>query len=482
MKPLLPGFIFFFSILISLPAQNILPYSTQPVKTIPIYTDDDLSRRLKNLTTDMIPPRMNSVVKGYIKTYAVRSRERTERMLGRTVQFFPVFEKYLVENNLPMDLKCLPIVESALNPAAVSRASAVGLWQIMERTGKAFGLRIDRYVDERKDPYRSTEAALTYLEKLYNRFGDWTLALAAYNGGPGRVKRAIRRGGSKDFWRIRRYLPRETRNYVPAFIAALYIWNYYHLHDLEPNYPEIDLQMTAITKVYQGLSFYEIAAMSGISVEMIAELNPSYKHRFIPQSVKGYYLILPQRAMGRFLDVLKRPDQKNAYTYGTSIPAPIQPARAPKDRKGLENYLKTSFTVQKGDNIDKLAKLFNCSVYNIRTWNNLNSFYIREGQELIIYKPKPYKEPMGVAEKIPFANSPKLPEVDRSDDLKALKLEELLLDKENYIYYKVENETSLIELEAKFEGLKVRKLAKWNDIKKDALLRKGQYIIVKKRN
>ena len=175
---------------------------------------------------------------------------------------------------MPLDLKFLSVVESALNPMAVSRSGAVGLWQFMPATGREYGLKISRYVDERKDPVKSTLAAIKYLKKQYNRYGNWELALAAYNGGPGRVNRAIKRGRSKNFWRIRKYLPRETRNYVPAYIAATYIANFYHMHDLVPIYPDLELQLTESVKVYETLNFSEIEAITGTPEYIIEILNP----------------------------------------------------------------------------------------------------------------------------------------------------------------------------------------------------------------
>jgi len=218
---------------------------------IPTFTDSEIRDRLSRITSSVAPPRFTSVVKSYINTYTVKKRQHTEAMLGRISIYFPMFEKYLSENNLPVDLKYLSIVESALNPKAVSRSGAVGLWQFMPPTGKENGLKINSTVDERRDPHKSTLAAAKYLKKQYKRYNNWELALAAYNGGPGRVNRAIKRGRSKNFWRIKRYLPKETQNYVPAFIAATYVVNYYPEHNLVPVYPEIDLQMTELIKIYK---------------------------------------------------------------------------------------------------------------------------------------------------------------------------------------------------------------------------------------
>jgi len=198
----------------TVPDEAIIPSS----ETNPVYSDQELETQIQQMYSEVVPARLNPAVKSYIKTYTVKRRDKTAAMLGRKEMYFSMFEKYAVEQNVPTDLKYLSIVESALNPNAESRSGAVGLWQFMPATGSSLGLKINRDVDERKDPHKSTKAAYKYLNKQYKRYGNWELALAAYNGGPGRVNRAIKRGRSKNFWRIQKYLPKETRNYVPAFI------------------------------------------------------------------------------------------------------------------------------------------------------------------------------------------------------------------------------------------------------------------------
>ena len=201
-----------------------------PATNDPVYDEAAVIERLKSIENPLVENRYNSIVRGYIKGYLFWNRDKTERILGRTVLYFPLMEEYLSKRNMPDKLKYLSVVESALYPHGVSRVGAVGLWQFMPETGKEYGLEINEFVDERKDPNKSTQAALDYLSRQYMKYGDWALALAAYKSGSGRVSRAIKRGRSKNFWRIRRYLPRETRNYVPAYIAATYMMEYYKEH------------------------------------------------------------------------------------------------------------------------------------------------------------------------------------------------------------------------------------------------------------
>ena len=241
----------------------------KPVETFPPYTDEDLRERLGSIVNEVVTPRLDAIVKSYVNTYTALKRDKTEAMLGRMAMYFPLFERLLTEQNMPTDLKYLSITESALNPKARSRSGAVGLWQFMPTTGREYGLTQNRYVDLRKDPEKSTLAAIKFLKRLYQKYGNWELALAGYNGGPGRVNRAIKRGRSKNYWKIRRYLPRETRNYVSAYISATYIANFYEKHDLVPLYPDIELQLTEITVVYEGITFHEIAEITDVPLYII---------------------------------------------------------------------------------------------------------------------------------------------------------------------------------------------------------------------
>ena len=286
---------------------------------IPTFTDAELLNRIRSVRNKVIPPRFDRIVKSYINTYTVKKRDKTERMLGQMDVYFPLFEHYLKQKNLPVDLKYLPVVESALNPRAVSRSGAVGLWQFMPPTGREYGLKINSLVDERKDPTKSTEAALKYLGRLYKKYGDWSLVLAAYNGGPGRVNRAIKRGRSKNFWRIRRYLPAETRAYVPAFIAATYIINFHHHHLLDPIPSDVDMRYTETTKIYQRISFQTISEITGTRMDLLEDLNPSYKQRFLPTNSKGNYLRLPAHRMASLMNYLGRPDASRNRLGAQSI-------------------------------------------------------------------------------------------------------------------------------------------------------------------
>ncbi len=242
---------------------------------------------------DMFEVRINKNVKKYIGSYLVRGKSNTQHIIGNSSIYFPIFEEYLDAHNLPNELKYISVVESHLNPNAISPAGAVGLWQFMAPTAREMGLVIDDYVDERKDIYRSTDAALKYLQELYGRYQDWGLAIAAYNCGPGRVNKVLRKTGGSTFWDIRSSLPKETQHYIDRFIAVNYAMKNYQFYNLRPRYPDYTLQMTQVHKIHTRFSFAKIARLTGLDKKTIIQLNPSYRKEIIPPNYDGYYLVLP---------------------------------------------------------------------------------------------------------------------------------------------------------------------------------------------
>lgn len=260
-------------------------------KDVPVYSTSVVAERMYNIRS-IVPLTYNSYVQRYIDVYTLEKREQVQKMLGLTAIYFPLIEEELDRRQMPMELKYLTVVESALNAHARSRVGATGLWQFMLGTGQEYGLRVDSYIDERKDPYKSTRAALSYLQKSYNMFGDWLLALASYNCGPNNVKKAIARaGGVNDYWAIRDYLPAETRGYVPAFIAVVYAFNYAQEHNLYPIKADFSLNQDSIHIKGMDISLYNIAEMSGASYDELRNLNPEIKMGVIPYSSYESYIV-----------------------------------------------------------------------------------------------------------------------------------------------------------------------------------------------
>ena len=278
----------------------------------PAYTKEDLMERLKRLPTVMEMP-YNEVVQKFIDRYAGRLRHSVSYMLGASNFYMPIFEEALEAYGLPLELKYLPIIESALNPKAVSRVGATGLWQFMLVTGKQYGLEVNSLVDERRDPVKASYAAAHYLSDLYKIFGDWSLVIASYNCGPGNINKAIHRaGGVKDYWQIYPYLPRETRGYVPAFIAANYIMTYYSDHNICALRTQLPAQTDTVV-VNRNVHLSQIADVLGIDINVLRTLNPEYRRDIVPGTTKPSAIKMAMADVTRFID-----SQDSIYNYNAS--------------------------------------------------------------------------------------------------------------------------------------------------------------------
>lgn len=449
---------------------------------IPIYNPAEIKSRIQKLNIP-VKPEYTPAVESYIKTYVVRNREKSERILGKTLMYFPLFEKFLRENKLPAELKYLSVVESALNPTALSRAGAYGLWQFMPQTGKIYGLQIDKYRDDRSDPHKSTAAAAQYLKRLYEKYEDWALAIAAYNSGPGRVNRAIKLSRSKNFWSLCRYLPKETRNYVPAFIGAAYLLNFYEQHNLQPNYPDLDMQLTETTLVYRSLSFLAVAQITGLAVELVKELNPSYKMDFLPENIEGNNLTLPKRVMTALKDFLEseNPDAEHRFILESE---PVYTLTTPlQEQKDL--YFKSTYTVVEEQELEKLADYFGCPAHCVKAWNNLKTNKLSKGQEIVVYKPREYKRfetESGLASKPETIPPPeiKIVETVPKHPIKSEKSGKVQKTPPETFTYQLKKGESLIDVVEKFPGNSVWELIQLNNISRQNPLPQEAKIKVRK--
>jgi membrane-bound lytic murein transglycosylase D len=254
-----------------------------------------------------------------ITDYLRAGKRETERMLGRSVMYFPIFEHYIEAYDLPQELKYIPLLESRLRPAVESSAGAAGLWQFMPATGKGFGLSIDEWVDERKNPYQSTAAALQYLSQLYRQFDDWSLALAAYNCGPGRVSRILKNTGCDNFWDIEHLLPRQTRRYIPRIIATIYVAEQYAQHGLKPRFKQYQKQSFSVFRVHSAVDLAAIAQHCSMSQQQILRWNPGYHSLYAPAREKPYYLILPEHALPAFQNFIIKESRKTGDDYAIAV-------------------------------------------------------------------------------------------------------------------------------------------------------------------
>lgn len=356
-------------------ADTVIIEGTDSVATA--RRDTLYEQRLRDLVSP-IPLAYNYLVRNTINTYVERYPDMTGRILGLARYYFPMVEDALLAAGLPIELRALPIIESALQATAVSRAGAVGLWQFMPSTGKSYGLEINSLVDERRDPVRATAAACLFLKELYQIFGDWTLAIAAYNCGPGNVSKAITRSGGKSFWQIYDYLPRETRGYVPAFIGATYAFNYHRQHGIEPTEPPIPLAVDTI-RVNRITHFEQIASTIDVPMETLRLLNPQYRLDIVPASTKPYTLVLPQRSIAQYIEHESEIMAKDSLY----LKEYINPVNLDKKR---QERTTTIYRVKRGDTLGAIARRHRVTVKQLMRWNGLKNDRIRIGQRLRIEK------------------------------------------------------------------------------------------------
>lgn len=349
--------------------------------TNPLFSDSVYIDRLSRMPVIMEMP-YNDIVRKFIDTYTNRLRGQVAFMLSACNFYMPIFEEALDAYNLPLELKYLPIIESALNPSAVSRAGATGLWQFMLATGKLYGLESNSLVDERRDPIKATWAAARYLKDMYDIYKDWNLVIAAYNCGPGNINKAIRRAGGKtDYWEIYNYLPRETRGYVPAFIAANYVMTYYCKHNICPMETNIP-KSTDTIQVNQKLHFEQIADICHIPVEEIKSLNPQYKRNIVPGDSKPCILRLPTETISTFID-----NQDTIYAHRSKELFKNRRTVASVDAKTSSGSGKVIYyKIRNGDTLSNIASKYGVSVRQLRQWNGLRNNKIRAGKRLKIYR------------------------------------------------------------------------------------------------
>ena len=451
----------------------------------------------------------NNTVKSFITMYTVRKPKQVAIMLGLGNYYFPMFEEALAKYGLPMELKYLPIIESALNPGANSVASAVGLWQFMYSTGKMYKLEISTFVDERRDPLKATDAAARYLRDLYNIYKDWHLVIAAYNCGPGNVNKAIKRcGDAKDYWKIYYRLPKETRGYVPAFIAANYVMNFYQSHNILPKSPDFPI-ITDTLMVNDYLHFNQISEIIGIPVEQIRSLNPQYRRDIIPASKeKAYSLVLPQDEVSAYLEneMVIHDHRRDEFFPNNQIINPQNnfASHSPGDIKGRDKVI---YTVKSGDNLGLISAWFRVRTSDLKYWNNIHKNFIKVGQKLAVYVPEGQGEHYSKINKKSYAERQKSlnekPTVSSTQNLASVakkqstetksaekavaqssenksstieKINEQSVEKGEFVYYKVLKGDNFWTIAKKFPGVSNSDIMKLNNIKQANSLRVGQVL------
>lgn len=466
-----------------------------------------LKKRLRKL--DVQSPfviEYNPALENVIKSFLKNRSKSFERQMAIAEYYFPLFEEKLSKYNLPLEIKYLAIVESALQPKAKSKVGAGGLWQFMPETGKQYKLKITTYVDERHDPIKSTEAACHYMMNMYEIFGDWSLVLASYNCGPGNVSKAIRRSGGKtDYWEIRKYLPRETANYLPAFLATMYIYEFKKEHGLVPHKAEIKYAETDTVMLKQAMTFKQLSDLLDISEAQLEYLNPIYKSKYIPSiEEETFYLRLPKNKIGIFVSneekiygYLAYLEQEKIRNIQLALQAKKRDSIAKQDslavvanltvknndtneyeevikKRTKEVVSKNFHKVKKGETLSEIADKNNVSIVNLRKWNNIKGSNINAGQSLVIQtikkvtvnevvkkpKPKPKTEIVEpVVENAVAENTEKPTENKYSSAKSKIEIKE--------DYYIVQKGDSIFSITKKFPNLTTDDLKKKNDLKTD---------------
>ena len=438
---------------------------------------EDYIERLQALPTIIEMP-YNDIVRSYINMYTGKRRGLVEQMLGLSIYYMPFFEQALEKEGMPLELKYLPVIESALNPDAVSPAGAAGLWQFMIGTAKDMGLTVNSLVDERRDPIRSSEAAARYLKQLYNAYGDWSLAIASYNCGPGSVNRALRRagGGKKDFWEIYYYLPSETRGYVPAFIAANYVMNYYEDHNIGKALSKRPV-VTDTVMVKQDIYFEQISEVLGIPIEELKILNPQYRKNIIPGNTRPYALTLPSKQCYAYIsseDSIKN-HKADVYRHRSEVNI----SNASDGYTTVEKRVTKSHRVRSRETISQVARKYGVTTSQIKKWNGLRSNKLRKNQVLKIYVTQRVKVPVENNDQTK-PTAPTTPEPDNSattaqPDNSSTEVDESTTDETEVVepkpektvavkYHKVRRGETLGSIARRY-GISVSQLKRWNGLR-----------------
>lgn len=459
---------------------------------IPSFSDEVISQRIAEINSP-IPLSYNRHVKDFISLYAEKRRSLTQRVMGLSNLYFPLFEETLDKEGLPLEFKYLSVVESALNPVAVSPVGATGLWQFMYNTGLMYDLKINSYTDQRRDPIAATHAACKYFKDMYAIYNDWLLVIASYNCGPGNVNRAIKRSGGKtNFWEIMPYLPKETRNYVPAFIAVTYVMNYSREHNLYPVNPAYNFFQVDTIAVNQQINFKVLAAQLELPLDVISYLNPIYKKNVIPaRDMAPMTLRLPTNKIAQFMSL-------EQAIYAASAPAarPVMPVVSREDddlmadaNSGAFEYtvkkIKKSHIVRRGETLSQVAAKYDMSPAQLKKLNRLRSSKLMKGQRLTVYTYKKIKTPVKQQD-VAKNDSSKTTKMDTSltasaDDNQNLTVDtaennpatasKTTLPKNNnkFLFHVVQPGDTLWNIARRYEGVTVEEIKDMNNLRNSAI-------------
>ena len=428
--------------------ENIDIAATDSAKFMSNVPDSVYIDRITNMNSFITLP-YNDIVKNHIIKYSEKMPLTMGRIIGLCEYYMPIFQETFDRYGLPEELKAMAVIESAMNPLAVSRVGAKGMWQFMYQTAKLYGLHIDSFVDERLDPVKSADAAARYLKDAYSIFGDWNLAIASYNCGAGNVNKAIRRSGSRKFWDLWPFLPRETRGYGPAFVGALYTLNYYKEHGIKPEKMQMPPHVDTF-HINKMLHLKQVSELTGAPLDILKALNPQYKHEIIPGNEREYILRIPYNYTNSFIaceDSLYR-HKADVYFNPTTI-------KKIKDGGDGERIV---YKVKNGDYLGRIASKYRVSVAQIKRWNNLKSNNIRVGQRLVIYRGG--KAPASVSS----SSSAAKPSTAKSSTAQQSTSKPIVSSSGNYVIYTVKSGDSFYSIAKNYPGVSAQNIMDYNGI------------------
>ncbi len=452
--------------------KDTLQKRLEPVVEFP---DSVYRERLHNIHSVVNLP-YNNIVRNYIHVYIRKKRDNFEIMLGMREYFFPMIEDIFDTYGLPAELKYMAVIESALNPNAVSRVGATGLWQFMYSTGRAYGLTINSVVDERRDPVKSTHAAARYLKDLYGIYNDWGLVIAAYNCGPGNVNKAIRRSGNrKDYWEIYYRLPRETRGYLPGYIAATYSMNYYKEYNIRP-VPVNFSVATDTVMTTRDIHLEQLSAVMNIPLAELKALNPQYRALIVPGKSKPMSITLPIRYLGDFISLQDSVAAYRADHYFNPELKNASPTRSTYIPPSISGKTKLIYTVKEGDNLGYIASWYNAGVSDLRYWNNIYRNLIRINQKLAIYVNPSEKEYYSAVDNLSFAEK----QARIGKPVTVHNMDEEVVTDPGFIYHTVRYGDTVWDIAKKYSGVSATDILNLNGLGQSGKIHAGQKLKIKK--
>jgi len=445
------------------------------------YPDSVYLQRLCKINSIISLP-YNNIIRNHIHVYTIKQRDKFSAVLGLKDYYFPMIEDVFDSYGLPAELKYMAVIESALNPNAVSKMGATGLWQFMYSTGRFYGLTINSVVDERRDPLKSTHAAARYIKDMYSIYNDWILVIAAYNCGPGNVNKAIRRSGNKkDYWEIFYRLPRETRGYIPQYVAATYAVNYYSEHNIQPLPLNIPVATDTIM-VNKDIHLTQIAEVMGIPLGELRALNPQYRTGLVPGSSKPLALTLPMNHLGDFIDLNDTIRGYKSDIYLNKLNRIADPSRSsylPADIKGKTKLI---YTVQDGDNLGYISEWYRVGLSELRYWNNVYRNTIRVGQKLVVYVDPARYEYFSKINSLSFADKQKM--VGKTVPSNSYTITDKATDESEgeFITYTVRYGDTIWDIVKMFDNVTTSQVLTLNNISDPGKIQVGQKLKIKKKS